>query len=207
MTQNNDDSIQDGPPDSPEKFYAVLAGTVLFGLVAYGLSFLLGTPFGPQFRLSIDDVFIGIIATLPPVIFLWWFSNTKIPSFSEFRRSQIEFFAEIGFRFTPLRIIAMAIGAGICEELLFRGVLQPWLASFSPLIIAIIISNIVFGLLHMRTLLYALIAGGVGIYFGLLYAINGNLVAPIVAHALYDAVALEYTRRAVHAYHRMNAVH
>lgn len=200
MTEENGDTPEHHNGDSPEKFYAVLAGTVLFGLVAYGLSFLLGTPFGPQIHFSFNDIFVGIIATLPPVIFLWWFSNTDIPSFSEFRQSQIEFFADIGFRFTRPRIIAMAVGAGICEELLFRGVFQPWLASFSPILFAIIVSNIVFGFLHMRTLLYALIAGGVGIYFGTLYAVNGNLIAPMIAHGLYDAVALEYTRRAVNTY-------
>ncbi len=205
MTNEQNDDTSSPVTDSPQKFFAVLAGTILFGLVAYGLSFLLGTPFGPQIQFSLDDIFIGIIATLPPVLFLWWFSNTDIPSFSTFRDSQIEFFANIGFKFTGPRIIAMAVGAGICEELLFRGVFQPWLASFSPIFLAIIISNIVFGFLHMRTLLYALIAGGVGVYFGVLYAFNGNLVAPMIAHGLYDAVALEYTRRAVNAYHAARA--
>lgn len=205
MTQEHGEKPAHQSEDSPEKFYAVLAGTVLFGLVAFGLSFLLGTPFGPQFQFSMDDVFIGIIATLPPVVFLWWFSNTDMATFAEFRHSQIEFFADIGFKFTRPRILAMAVGAGICEELLFRGVFQPWLASFSPVIFAIIVSNIVFGFLHMRTLLYALIAGGVGVYFGALYALNGNLIAPMIAHGLYDAVALEYTRRAVIAFNATRA--
>ena len=205
MTQDTGETPKHANEDSPEKFYAVLAGTVLFGLVAYGLSFLLGTPFGPQIQFSLDDIFIGIIATLPPVVFLWWFSNTDLPTFVEFRHSQIEFFADIGFQFTRPRILAMAVGAGVCEELLFRGVFQPWLASFSPVLFAIIVSNIVFGFLHMRTLLSALIAGGVGIYFGLLYAFNGNLIAPMIAHGLYDAVALEYTRRAVLSFNANNA--
>lgn len=192
-------------PDSADTFYAAIAGTVIIGIAAFGLSLLLGTPLAPQLRFSIDDAMIGIIATLPPVIFLWWFSNTDLPALVEFRNSQIEFFSKIGFRFTPIRIVAMAVAAGVCEELLFRGVLQTWFASFSPVLFAILITNVVFGLLHMRTALYAVMAGGVGAYFGALYALNGNLIAPMIAHGLYDAVALEYTRRAIIAFRRENS--
>ncbi len=192
---------QDNEEDK-KAFVVVMVGTILLGLVAFGLSFLLHTPLAPQFRLSLDAGLMGIIATLPPVLFLWWFSNTDVPAFAEFRHSQIKFFAEIGFNFTPFRIVLMAIGAGVCEELMFRGVLQSWIDGFAPIITAIILSNIVFGLLHMRTVLYAVIAGGIGVYFGVVYAITDNLVVPMVAHGLYDAVALEYTRRAIALYQR-----
>ncbi|NOX95577.1 MAG: CPBP family intramembrane metalloprotease [Alphaproteobacteria bacterium] len=194
-------SNQDNDKDA-NAFVVVMVGTILLGLVAFGLSFLLHTPLAPQLFLSFDAVFLGVIATLPPVLFLWWFSNTDLPAFAEFRRSQIKFFAEVGFRFTPLRIVLMAIGAGVCEELMFRGVLQSWIDGFAPIITAIILSNIVFGLLHMRTVLYAVIAGGIGVYFGVIYALTDNLVVPMVAHGLYDAVALEYTRRAIVLYHQ-----
>lgn len=189
-------------PDSADTFYAAIAGTIIIGIAAFGLSLLLGAPLAPQLRFSIDDALIGIIATLPPVVFLWWFSNTNLRALVEFRNSQIEFFSQIGFRFTPIRIVAMAVAAGVCEELLFRGVLQTWFASFSPALFAILVTNVIFGLLHMRTALYAVIAGGVGAYFGVLYALNGNLVAPMIAHGLYDAIALEYTRRAIEAYRK-----
>jgi len=45
--------------------------------------------------------------------------------------------------------------------------------------------------------LYALLAGVVGLYLGGLYLLTGNLLVPIVVHALYDVVALGYLRRAV----------
>lgn len=167
------------------------------GLAAVGFSFLLKTPLAPQFKADINAVLIGIIATAPLVTFLWWFSNTTLDHVASFRRSQVRFFSEIGFSFTPARIAVMAIGAGIAEELLFRGVLQTWIAGFAPVAIAILASNILFGMMHMRTFLYALIAGLVGAYLGILYALTDNLLAPMVTHALYDAVALEYTRRAI----------
>lgn len=193
---------QDLSPERSEQraFLIVLIGTAGMGLAAFGVSFILDTPIGPQFSLSINDLMVGVSATVPLVIFLWWFSNTTLEHFASFRRSQIKFFAEIGFRFTPFRIALMAVAAGISEELLFRGVLQTWIAGFAPVMIAIIASNILFGMLHMRTLLYAVIAGLVGVYLGVLYAITDNLLAPMAAHAFYDAVALEYTRRAVTAH-------
>ena len=69
------------------------------GIFAYGLSLLLKTPFAAQFSLVPNDFLIGVIATLPLVFFLWWFSNTDVPSLAAFRESQIEFFASLGFRF------------------------------------------------------------------------------------------------------------
>lgn len=197
MTDNPE---EDDTPNSENAFIAAIAGTVLLGLFAVGLSFLVKTPLPPQFNLSANDALIGVIATLPPVLFLWWFSNTDVPALAEFRRSQIKFFAGIGFEFTPPRIAAMAVGAGVCEELLFRGVVQTWIDGFAPVAVAVIVSNIIFGVLHMRTVLYAVIAGAVGVYFGVIFVMTENLLAPIIAHGLYDAVALEYTRRAVAAY-------
>lgn len=187
-------------PSEERTFFIVIGGTALMGLAAYGLSFLFGTPLGPQFKPDLNAVLIGVIATTPLAAFLWWFSNTTLEQFASFRRSQIKFFSEIGFAFTPRRIALMAIAAGVSEELLFRGVLQSWGAKFAPEIIAIMLSNAVFGMMHMRTALYAVIAGLVGVYLGVLYMLTDNLLAPIAAHALYDAVALEYTRRAVSHY-------
>ncbi|WP_375202957.1 CPBP family intramembrane glutamic endopeptidase [Hyphococcus sp.] len=188
------------PPSEERTFLVVIGGTALMGLAAIGLSFVFKTPLGPQLVLDINAILIGVIATTPLAAFLWWFSNTTLEHFASFRRSQIKFFSEIGFSFTPRRIALMALAAGISEELLFRGVLQTWGAGFAPEVLVIVLTNMLFGMMHMRTALYAVIAGLVGMYLGFLYMLTDNLLAPIAAHALYDAVALEYTRRAVSHY-------
>jgi membrane protease YdiL (CAAX protease family) len=89
----------------------------------------------------------------------------------------------------PLRwsdCIVLALASGVAEEVFFRGVLQPWLGWVT--------ASLLFGLAHLaprRDLLpwtgFALAAG-----FGLgaLFAATGNLVAPVVAHALINAVNL-----------------
>ncbi len=194
MSDENEDR---GRRDDGNAFVTVLGGTVFLALFGFGLSLFLDTPLGPQIHWRVNDVLIGVIATLPLVIFLWWFSNTDIEFWASFRRSQIEFFSKLEMRFTPFRILLLAIGAGISEELLFRGVLQTWLLKFAPLFTAILVSNMVFGFLHMRTMLYAFIAGLVGAYLGFIYYFTQNLLTPITTHFLYDAVALEYSRRAI----------
>ena len=99
----------------------------------------------------------------------------------------------------------MALFAGVFEELLFRGVIQTTIAKFAPVIVAIIVSNIIFGAVHWRTALYALIAGLVGCWIGALFALTGNLLTPIVTHTVYDLIALFVTARAIERFRRSNS--
>jgi len=137
-------------------------------------------------------------------LFLKLFVQTEQPALKSFRESQIEFFASIGFEFTWIRIILMSIAAGVSEELLFRGVLQVACYTIMPVTGAIILTNIVFGLLHIRTVLYAVIAGTVGIYLGVLYAVTCNLFVVIICHGVYDVIAFAYTRSAIIKNHRIS---
>lgn len=59
-----------------------------------------------------------------------------------------------------------------------------------PMLIAWFASSAVFGFVHPMTKLYILITGLMGLYFGALMLLTGNLLIPIVAHALYDAIQL-----------------
>ena len=184
-------------PSGERVFLIAIGGTAAIGLVAYLLGMLFDVPLAAQIKWNLSGVVMGVIAVLPMAAFLWWFVDTSDPTIARFREQQIEFFADIGFEFTPFRIAVMALAAGIGEELMFRGFLQTWIDGFAPLTVAIVVTNIVFGLLHMRTVLYAVIAGLVGVYLGVLYAVTDNLLVPIVAHGVYDLIALEYTRRAI----------
>ncbi len=96
--------------------------------------------------------------------------------------------------------------AGIGEEFLFRGAIQPlferWTASTGwGWLAGLILSNVIFGLLHCITPTYAVLAGLMGVYFGLLLDATGapNLLAPILAHGLYDYLAFLVVIRAAKA--------
>jgi membrane protease YdiL (CAAX protease family) len=99
-------------------------------------------------------------------------------------------------------LLLVAALAGFGEELLFRGVLQPWIGRGHPLA-GLIGANLIFGLLHALTPGYAALATAFGFYLSWLLAGFGepNLLRPIVAHAAYDYVAFllivrEYRQRA-----------
>ncbi|MBI1364837.1 MAG: CPBP family intramembrane metalloprotease [Alphaproteobacteria bacterium] len=185
--------------DDPRAFFMTVVGIAIMVAIAFGFGLLLKTPPLKDVMWNLRDVAYGGLAATPMALLLLWFSKASWPPIARFRDSQIEFFAGIGFKFTPLRIAVMSFGAGLSEEMLFRGVFQTWTDRYLPFAAALILPNIVFALLHMRSLLYAAIAGIIGVYMGLLFAATGNLLTPIVAHALYDAIAFDYARRAIAA--------
>jgi membrane protease YdiL (CAAX protease family) len=84
-------------------------------------------------------------------------------------------------------IVFISAAAGAGEELLFRGVAQPALG--------IVAASLLFGAAHTSgpsTIGFGLWAACVGFVLGGLAAISGGVVAPIVAHALYDGMAIWY---------------
>ncbi len=93
------------------------------------------------------------------------------------------------YHWTDLLILASI--AGFSEELLFRGVIQPWIEHAWGAFTGLVVSNLIFGLVHAVTPLYALLATLVGIYLGLALDVTGdkNLLVPVIIHGLYDFLA------------------
>ena len=89
---------------------------------------------------------------------------------------------------------AVSIAAGLGEELLFRGLLQTaisdWIGGSQGVWIGLAVASVVFGICHWLNRTYAVLATVMGVYFGLLLVWTGNLWTPILAHAVYDFVAL-----------------
>jgi membrane protease YdiL (CAAX protease family) len=85
--------------------------------------------------------------------------------------------------------------AGLAEEVLFRGVMQNERGRRVPDFLALILTSTAFGLAHFLTFSYALLAALAGLYLGAVYWNQGNLLIPVVAHGLYDFVALVHLAR------------
>jgi uncharacterized protein len=96
---------------------------------------------------------------------------------------------------TTPQIAMLSMLAGVCEEVLFRAVLQGGLSEIHGVGSALILASLIFGICHWITPMYALLAGLVGLYLGGIWVVTGNLLVPIVAHALYDFVALQWVLR------------
>jgi membrane protease YdiL (CAAX protease family) len=91
-----------------------------------------------------------------------------------------------------LQLFTISLVAGISEEAFFRGAIQGSLAHHVGMGIALVMASLLFGACHLITWTYAIIAAFIGAYLGLLWIWTGNLLTPMVAHAVYDFVALVY---------------
>eukprot|EP00752_Nemacystus_decipiens_P001536 g1505.t2 len=89
-------------------------------------------------------------------------------------------------------VIPLAILIGFCEECAFRGLLPLFIAAKTglPTAAVVALSGVIFGSLHAATLAYFVTATVSGVFFHGLLLFSGNIFVPIVAHAVYDAIAL-----------------
>jgi membrane protease YdiL (CAAX protease family) len=105
------------------------------------------------------------------------------------RRLFIESIRPLFDRVRPFDVVAIGVAAGVGEEFFFRGVLQPELG--------LVAASVIFGLLHTGgrdTLVFGVWVTCMGAALGALAIWAGGLLAPIVAHAVYDAGVLAVIR-------------
>jgi membrane protease YdiL (CAAX protease family) len=168
------------------------------GLVA--LALVLGWLFGQtpleQIAWKPSGLALGLAGCLPMVAGLLlmerlpWGPLEDLDSLM--RRMILPLFAEC----TLVDLLVISSLAGLGEELLFRGVVQAGIEAWTAVPwLAVVVGGVLFGLAHLITPTYAVLAGGIGIYLGWLLLATGNLLVPIVAHAAYDFVALVYLLR------------
>ena len=94
-----------------------------------------------------------------------------------------------------LDLCGLALLAGVSEEIVFRGVLEPWLSGWGP-VVGFVVCNFLFGICHAVTPTYAVLAALMGAYLSttLWWTKEPNLIVPIFCHALYDLVAFAVVR-------------
>jgi hypothetical protein len=132
-----------------------------------------------------DTLPIALLLTLPLIAVLAltvWTPLRKLPPLKRMHAVVRRILGKALVRLQVWQVLAVAIAAGVGEEVLFRGALQPRLGP--------IFSNVVFGVLHWLTPTYAIFAFLMGSYLSWAYERWPNLAIPILVHALYDAAAL-----------------
>jgi uncharacterized protein len=167
-------------------------------LLALGLAWLLGISLWHQFDLNGRSLMLGVLGTVPMLGVFWVTYSAPVGPFGTIKRFLLE---ALGPPLSQCRwydLLWIAALAGCCEELLFRGVFQSWVGQ-SNWWLGLVISNLLFGLAHAVTPTYALVAALLGTFLGVLYSVdgNGNLVAPILCHSLYDLVAFVIVQQSV----------
>jgi hypothetical protein len=91
---------------------------------------------------------------------------------------------------TLWQIVSIATFSSLGEELLFRGLLQPWLS--------VLPTAVLFGVCHQMPgearWVWVCWATAVGLGFGAIFGASGSLLGPLLAHAIINAVNLTFLR-------------
>jgi uncharacterized protein len=165
-------------------FEAGLAG------VAMGIGWLVDVDPLQDLQFTELGIFNGLLLTLPLLLLFFLLQQLPYPALQSIRRLLQTTLAQplINANWADLFILASI--AGFSEELLFRGLIQTGLESIWGFELGLILSSIVFALLHAVTPLYGVLAFLMSCYLGLAfdYAGERNLLLPVVTHALYDFV-------------------
>ena len=162
-----------------------------------------GTVPTPQFVLTMTDLALGLAGVLVYAVYNALFA--VVLRGSRAGKALLEWMSKRNatmFGKLPLStMFVMAALAGPCEELIFRGWLQP--------VVGIWIASLLFAVLHFLPSRYKwshpITWGMVALYFpvglavGWLYAWRGNLLGPMVMHSLSDSLGLLFLARAIAA--------
>ena len=170
------------------------AGAVLFG-------WLIG--FYPLDYIKIDDSLVSDLlfaaaVTVPMAVLFVVFSQFAPGPFRTIRERMREIILPLFHRLSIFDLLLVSLLAGVGEELLFRGLIQPAAAYWTGPIGGLLVASVLFGLAHLITPTYAIMAGLMGLAIGWCMNYTDNLLTAIAIHALYDFIALVYFLKIQH---------
>ncbi len=149
----------------------------------------------PYASLGLSGLVYGLLATVPMLIALYLMMKYPLGPLKKIQELMDTYLLQMFANTSIGQLAFISLIAGFCEEIAFRGVLHLGLSKLIPTGFAVAISAILFGLAHMITATYALIAGLIGLYFSIILIYTNNLMIVIIAHAVYDFLALLYLTR------------
>lgn len=83
--------------------------------------------------------------------------------------------------------VPVAITAGLCEELLYRGYLIWYFSHLMPWWLAGILAAVAFGFGHVyQGARGVMVTSALGLFLGAVYFVSGSLLAPMLIHVLMD---------------------
>ena len=137
----------------------------------------------PVFAMIVDNIAVLIYA----IAFIFFFGEpttiTELPGGTSWDSSPVALI---------LTFISICILTPISEELLFRGYILDALNRLHGKWPAIIISSIIFGMVHFDPFTMGTATIG-GVIYGWIRVRTGSLVPVIVAHAMWNTMALMFT--------------
>jgi len=200
----------DQTDDSPDSVFWTAIGVELgLGVIAVGLGWLTGVDVRqwiPMIELGqTADIWgglaIGAAAAIPMLIGIELLERVEWEPIRNLKTFEELPVVSTLLSLSAAELVAIALAAGVGEELLVRGWLMAWicgpLASATPLAIGLglVASSVAFGLMHPFSKTYVVLTSIIGLYLGALVLWTGNLLVPIAAHTVYDAVHMLLAKR------------
>lgn len=185
----------------------VLIGTLaecVLGLIGLALAWLFSIPLRDHIQWNLAGVSKGLLATVPMLGVFCLVELAPGRTFQTLRTIVHMLIGTLVRSVGPAELALLSVAAGLSEEVFFRGFIQAGLQQLLPEhglvlgmpwespVVAIVIAAILFGLAHPLSLSYTILTTLLGIYLGALFHWTGNLLIPIVAHAVYDFIVLVY---------------
>lgn len=178
--------------------FLLLATTFQGGLAILALSaaWLAGINPFDQVRWTASAAVAGVLGTIPMLLIFVVTYRSKYKPFREIRDFLTESLGPTLKECYWFDLLWVSLVAGYSEELLFRGLIQQG-ARHWGWGMGLLVSNLLFAILHAITPMYVVLAGAMGIILGLLFEFSdaSNLLVPVTAHTLYDLIALHVIRR------------
>ena len=165
------------------------------GLAGVGLCTWFAIPLEARLAVTGSSLARAAVATLPTLVMLACLMRSRWRPLAELRQ-QVETLVGELFRDASLAGLAIvAVAAGVGEELLFRGALQPLAARWVGPTAGVAAVSLLFGAAHALSWTYFLLAAAIGGYLGWLEYRFDDLLTPMFVHAAYDFAALVVVQR------------
>lgn len=154
------------------------------------MSFVLSKDLKSQFRFSPKDVALG----LGSAVVLWcvfYFGDFFSKLIFDFARPQVDsIYAMKEGQNKILLVLGLLFIIGPAEEIFWRGYVQHSLIGKFGEWKAMIITTMIYALVHIWSFNFMLVMAALicGLFWGLMYKYNKNLVPLIVSHAVWDVM-------------------
>jgi membrane protease YdiL (CAAX protease family) len=161
-------------------------------LLAIGLGWLFDHRPLDHFHLTWAGAGWGVAAAVPMLLVFLLMVRWPIGPLRAIKKFTDSVIRPLMATCTIVDLFGISLLAGVGEEMLFRGLMQDLFANSLSLWPALVLASVMFGMMHAVTPAYAALAAVIGAYLGALYIWTENLLAPMIAHGLYDFVVLLY---------------
>jgi membrane protease YdiL (CAAX protease family) len=196
--------MDEGPPESPagggpsERRTVVLLAVLVEGgliLLAWLLGWLLGQQPLRTFAWDSGGALWGLAGTLPMLLVFLGMELWPVGPLLRLKQFGEQVLRPLLAPCTVIDLLGISVLAGLGEEMLFRAVLQGYFVQRAGPWAGLVLASVLFGLMHSITFTYAVLAALMGAYLGLVWEWTGNLLPPVLMHALYDFLVLLYLLR------------